>query len=55
MRAIVEHDIAERGMTFESATQSLATFLDIDRDAVLLAIAIANEADKPGQGILAET
>lgn len=54
MRSIIEHDIAEHGLTFESAAKSLATFLGIDREAVLLAVAIANEADKPGQGILAE-
>ena len=52
MRSVVEHDIVTRGMTSEDATLELAAFLGIDHEAVLLAIAIANEADKPGRGLL---
>lgn len=46
MRAIVQHDIVNRGLSFDAAVESLATFLGIHIDAVKLAIAIANDADK---------
>ena len=45
MRSIVQHDIANRGMSFESAVESLAQFLGVDVETVRLAIAIANGAD----------
>lgn len=44
MRAVVEHDIAVKGNTFEQAVESLATFLEIEVESVMLAIAIANAA-----------
>ena len=43
MRQIVQSDIAQRCMSFESAVESLAQFLGIDTESVKLGIAIANE------------
>jgi hypothetical protein len=43
MRSIVQNDIAVRGMSFESAVDSLAEYLGIEVESVKLAIAIANE------------
>lgn len=45
MRAIAEHDVAVRGMSTESAIESLAGFLGVDLEVVQLGIAIANDAD----------
>lgn len=54
MRAIVRHDIAVRGMSFDGAVDALAEFLGIDREAVMLAVAIANDADLPeGERVVA--
>ena len=47
MRQVVQHDIAKRGLSFEAAVESLADFLGVDVEAVRLAIAIANDADRP--------
>jgi hypothetical protein len=43
MRQIVQHDVTERGLSFEAAVESLSAFLGIDPEAVKLGIAIANE------------
>ena len=43
MRSIVESDIVSRGLSFEAAVDSLASFLGIDAESVKLGIAIANE------------
>jgi hypothetical protein len=43
MRSIVQSDIANRGLSFEAAIESLAEYLGIDVESVKLGIAIANE------------
>jgi hypothetical protein len=43
MRSIVQSDIVNRGLSFEAAVESLASFLGIDAESVKLGIAIANE------------
>jgi hypothetical protein len=48
MRAVVQHDIAHRGMSAEGAVETLAQYLGVERETVLLAIAIANDADENG-------
>lgn len=45
MRQVVQHDIAHRGLSFEGAVESLATYLGVEGETVKLAIAIANGAD----------
>jgi hypothetical protein len=45
MRSVVQHDIAHRGLSAESAVESLASYLGVEVETVRLAIAIANEAD----------
>jgi hypothetical protein len=47
MRQIVEADVTRRGLTVDQATEELASYLGIDRESVELAIAIANDADRP--------
>jgi hypothetical protein len=47
MRTLVQHDVVERGLSFESAVESLATYLEVELESVKLGIAIANEADRP--------
>jgi hypothetical protein len=47
MRLIVQHDVVVRGVSFDFAVETVATHLGIDVEAVKLAIAIANEADRP--------
>lgn len=54
MRAVVEHDVATRGLSFEAAVESLAGFLSIEVESVKLAIAIANDADRPAADRLVE-
>lgn len=46
MSEVVQHDIVNRGLSFEAAVESLAEFLGIDPEAVRLAIAIANEEEE---------
>ena len=46
MRAIVRHDIAARGLSFEASVGSLADYLGINRESVRLGIALANGADE---------
>ena len=43
MRVIVQSDIANRGLSFEAAVESLAEYLGIETESVKLGIAIANE------------
>lgn len=45
MRAIVEHDVAVRGLSAEAAIESLAGYLGVELEVVQLAVAIANDAD----------
>jgi hypothetical protein len=49
MRRIVECDVTNLGISAEAAIENIAAFLEIDVEAVQLAIAIANEADRGGQ------
>ena len=46
MRAVVQHDVAHRGLSADAAIESLAQFLGVEVDTVRLAIAIANEAER---------
>jgi hypothetical protein len=43
MRTLVQHDVVARGLSFEAAVESLATYLEIEVESVKLGIAIANE------------
>jgi len=43
MREAVQYDITTRGLSFEAAVESLATYLGITVESVNLGIAIANE------------
>jgi hypothetical protein len=47
MRTLVQDDVAKRGLSFESAVHELATYLGIKVESVKLAIALANDADRP--------
>lgn len=49
MRRVVQHDVVERGLSFESAVESLAEYLGVELETVQLAIAIANDADRGGE------
>lgn len=46
IRSVLEHDVAKRGLSMDAAVESLAAYLGIDKDSVLLAVAIANNADE---------
>jgi hypothetical protein len=48
IRSVVRYDIANRGLSFEGAVESLASHLGVDVETVQLAIAIANDADQGG-------
>ena len=45
MRQLVRDDITRKGLSFEAAVESLASYLGIDVESVKLGIAIANGAD----------
>lgn len=47
MRACVQHDVANRGLSLEGAIESLASYLGVDVKTVVLGIAIAG-ADEDG-------
>ncbi len=45
MRQVVQNDVANRSLTFEQSVDSLAQYLGIERESIMLGIAIANDAD----------
>jgi hypothetical protein len=45
MREIVQSDIVKRSLTFEQSVDSLSEFLGIQRESVLLGIALVNDSD----------
>jgi hypothetical protein len=42
---IVQHDIVQRGLTFEQSVDSLSEFLGIERETVLVCIGLVNRLD----------
>jgi hypothetical protein len=42
---IVQHDIVQRGLTFEQSVDSLSEFLGLDRETVMLCIGLVNDLD----------
>lgn len=48
MRQIVQHDIVERGYTFEQSVENLSSFLGVDVETVKLGISIVENYEQGG-------
>jgi len=48
MRQIVQHDIVQKGYTFEQSVENLSQFLGIEKESVLLGISLVNEVEGGG-------
>ncbi len=42
---IVNHDIVNRGLTFEQSVESLSNFLGLESETILLCIGVVNDLD----------
>jgi len=48
MRQIVQHDIVQKGYTFEQSVENLSQFLGIEKESVLLGISLVEEVESGG-------